>query len=94
MHYVLVKSTEYCEVHLLIPNLIFSTIHMGYCISSFKRILDTKRIKVVSSRKNVEPKEVFIYQTTNSQHCPVHIINYYLGKLPETRTCKAFYLQP
>ena len=40
-----------------------------------------------------EAKEVFVYQTNDPEHCPVRIINFYLGKLPETRTCKAFYLQ-
>ena len=42
----------------------------------------------------IEPKEVFVYQLENEERCPVRIINYYLGKLPESHTCTAFYLQP
>ena len=72
----------------------FQSDSSGLLYIKFQEDLGHKTNKGGIKQKNVEPKEVFVYQKTNPQCCPVCIINYYLGKLPETRMCKAFYLQP
>ena len=35
-----------------------------------------------------------MYQLSSTELCPVRIFNFYLSKLPKTRTCTAMYLQP
>ena len=60
----------------------------------YKEDIGLKTNKGGIKQRKFEAKEVSVYQTSDEGHCPVRIINYYLGKLPEKRTCKAFYLQP
>ena len=42
----------------------------------------------------IEPKQVDVYPSINSERCPLHIILLYLSKLPKGGTCESFYLQP
>ena len=66
----------------------------GQLYFKYKEDVGNKTNKGGIKQCKLEPKEVYVYQTIDSSHCSVCIINYYLGLLPEKRTCKAFYLQP
>ena len=66
----------------------------GQLYFKYKEDVGNKTNKGGIKQCKLEPKEVYVYQTSDSSHSPVRIINYYLGLLPEKCNCKEFYLQP